>query len=380
MILKQGRLLVAIVTGLVVFYLLANNQNLSSYRKNILSYAPVDKTVVAVTETDQGRNFVKVTTVDGGSGSQKNVFTRTGLSSKSAEGTLLVVSLIANVNSFGKGRGFGDFMDVIGSLDYDKSKVNLAFFCGTTELFDQADAFVENFLQTGAQYGKITLLRADFLKSDFASSEHNDNVQRQRRRLIARARNYAVISSLDSEQYTIFMDADIVKFDQKDMVRRFVASEKDIVVPRIESGPNNDYDRNSWRGERISPPQNQQKLMDENRWSEVTFVPRDKAKAMFHLGDHVRDVKDSAPEDPKLNLDYVTPLDSVGGAVLFAKSIIYKQGVVFPPYYIVGTTWGRHEGFDGIETEGLCYIARLVGYLCWGMPNLVAQHTDNSWI
>lgn len=344
-------------------------------------FVPVEKYVVETTETDGGKTFIKVTTTDHANGCQKNVITSTRAKTQ-IEDSLLVVALIANVKSFGAHRSFKDFIDVIGTLEYDKTKINLAFFCGTDELFAEVDAFMENYytLQAAEQYGKVTILKAEFLHSTFSSSDHDHKIQRQRRRLIARARNYALLNSLDSEQYTLFMDADVILLDHPDMLKRFLATGKDIIVPRIVRGGNVDYDKNSWRGKRRRPTTKQEQLMDENRWDELKYVPRDKKGEMFHFEDLVKEQKKGTAEGAKVSLDYIVPLDSVGGAILFAKSIIYKQGVVFPPYYIIGTNWERYEGWDGIETEGLCYIARNLGYLCWGMPNLVAQHSDNDWI
>lgn len=67
-------------------------------------------------------------------------------------------------------------------------------------------------------------------------------------------------------------------------------------------------------------------------------------------------------------VDFVE-IDSVGGTVLFVKAEIFRKGINFPPYYVIGTDWNRIEGWDGIETEGLCYVAKASGYKCWGMPN-----------
>lgn len=375
---KRLRVVLAVVILTAVFGVLQCRQ-LIYPPSEIPEFTPVDKKVVDLTETDNGNTFIKVSTHDHANGCLRHVLTNTKASEEELEISLLVVALIANTQSFGKGRTFKDFMDVIANMEYPKETMSLAFFCGTDELFDQVDAFSENlFASQTFPYRKITILKAEFLRSDFSVSDHDHKVQRQRRRLIARARNYALLNSLDSEQFTLFMDADIVLLDHPDLVKRFVASGKDIVVPRVERGSNKDYDKNSWRGERIVPIPNQQKLMDQNKWDEVKFIPRDKKEAMFHLGDNRIGARGSS--DPKLSLDHIVPLDSVGGAILFAKSIIYKQGIVFPPLYVVGTTWERHEGYDGIETEGLCYVARPVGYLCWGMPNLVAQHADDDWI
>lgn len=377
---KQQKSVLAVLAVLAMIIYIRLEQHLFNFCVQSPESVPVDKHVVdkhvvELTETDQAIPFIKVTTVDHTIGSQKNVFTNTRLKNTPIEDTLLIVASIANVKSFGNSRTFKDYMDVIAGIDYDKSKINLAFFCGTGELFEQVNAFTENLFasQADVKYGKVTVLKAEFLKSEFSSFEHDVKVQRPRRRLIARARNYALMNSLDSEQYTLFMDADIIRLDNVDMVRRFVASGKDIVVPRVEIGFNNDYDRNSWRGEPVTPSAEQQALMDQNKWDDVVFITHDKP-GLFHLGLHVEETKNANPGDPALSLDHLVPLDSVGGAILFAKSIIYKQGILFPPLCIVGTTWGRHEGFDGMETEGLCYIARVAGYSCWGMPNLVAQH------
>lgn len=342
----------------------------------VIEYTPVDMFVLLRAETDSQQNFRKLLFEDHASGYKKAVYSNTRLAGAAVEGLTLVVLSIGNTRSFGQGRSFEDYMAVISSLDYDKLQLNLAFLCGSEDLYTHLEKYFENFFLTGprTEYGQVTLITAAFLRLRFAKSNHNHKVQRARRRLIAQARNFALFNALDNEQYTLFLDADVINFDHPDMLKRFIASGKDIVVPRIVLGSNLDYDRNSWRGARIKPLEKQLQLMDNNEWDKAAFVPMDVKGEMFHLEDHVRDLKKADPEDPRRSLDYTEELDSVGGAVLFAKSIIYKQGVVFPPIYVVGSTWDRPEGYDGIETEGLCYVAKQLGYKCWAMPNLVAQH------
>lgn len=307
-------------------------------------------------------------------GYQKTVYTKPEFDSVN-KNSVLVISSIANENSFGKGRLFEDFYDLIGSLEYPKSQLNLSIYCGSEALLKLVSDFFEVVTKTAkCPYNKVTILYASFLQTNFKSSEHNPKVQRQRRRSIARGRNFVLFNSLESEQYTLFLDADITRFEHPDMLDRFVKSEKDIIVPRIERGGSLDYDRNSWYGQRIKPTENQLKLMDEDKWEEADFVPMDVDGQMYHLGDHVSAIKGLPETDEKRDLSYAVPLDSVGGAVLFSKSIIYKQGVVFPTMNVVGTTWDRSEGYDGIETEGVCYMAQTMGYKCYGMPNLVTQH------
>ncbi|CAI5760581.1 unnamed protein product [Candida verbasci] len=170
------------------------------------------------------------------------------------------------------------------------------------------------------------------------------------------------------------MDSDIIKFkNNRKFLKTLIKANKDIIVPRIDIFGMKDYDKNSWRGERTKPNQNQLKMMDNNDWENVDYIPKDKEGKIYHYENYLKN-ENNEYEINKNNLNYVVPLDSVGGAVLLVKSIIFKQGIMFPTSYIVGTTWDRIEGYDGIETEGICYMAKSLGYSCWGMPNLYALH------
>lgn len=289
------------------------------------------------------------------------------------ENTLVILSTIGNQESYGKQRRFEDLFQTIKSFDYDLKLISLSFLVGDEEEFKKIDFFFKNYFNSDfeAKIYKVNLITAPFIEKDFSmkdrANRHDDKVQRKRRRQIARSRNFNLFNGLANERYTLFIDSDIVSIDHPKMIHHFINLKKDILVPRIARAENPDYDKNSWRGERTKPTKNQLEKMNQNDWDNWDYVPRDVTENMFHLQSFV--------ENPVSTLEtYLVPLDSVGGAILFAKSIIYKQGVVFPPNYIIGTTWERFEGYDGIETEGLCYIAKSLGYSCWGMPNLLAQH------
>lgn len=323
----------------------------------------------------KAHSVVKVSDLVEDRGFQRIVYVNTDNPSSGGE-SLLIISSIGNERSFGASRTFKDFFTTIQTLDYDPKMVNFGFNCASQNLFDSIIAFFDEFIQseTPFPYGRVTVTYASFMGESFSRSSHAPRVQRARRRSIARARNFAIANSLINEKYTLFLDADIVNFVNTDMVRYFVNSGKDIIVPRITRGSDIDYDKNSWRGQRVLPSARDYEIMDKNRWESFKFVPHDETDRMFHLRDHYMLVETLDQSDPKRSLDYLEELDSVGGAVLFAKSVIYQQGIQFPVLNIIGTTWGRLEGFDGIETEGLCYMARVLGYRCYAMPNLVAQH------
>ena len=302
--------------------------------------------------------------------------------SKTPKPSVLIISTIATGGSYGEKRKFVDFLTSLNTITTNEYSFSYSFS------FSSEPEFVEinsNFLTAyapmiPAAVEKVTLMSAPFIEKtggfDRKDRQKHD-IQRKRRRLIARSRNFALLNSIGHEQYTIFVDADIHTFDDPgNFVKMFIDSKKDNVVPRVVKSGNDDYDRNSWRGERTVPNEDQMKLMDENKWDKFDYVPRDVPDKMFHFQNYVNNdgnERQLHQNDP----GYTFELDSVGGAVLFAKSIVFKQGAIFPTSYIIGTTWQRQEGYDGVETEGLCYLAKPLGYSCWGLPNIIAHHADD---
>ena len=130
-----------------------------------------------------------------------------------------------------------------------------------------------------------------------------------------------------------------------------IESGKDIITPACMWGDSGiDYDQNAWRGPRKHP-----KLEGSDQHRPFVPGPIREEGTLF-----VSELEDEG--------EFVE-LDSVGGTVLFVKTEIYRNGISFPPFNLVGTDWDAREGFDGIETEGLCYAAKSIGYKCWAMPH-----------
>ncbi|KAF4317894.1 hypothetical protein BBO99_00007727 [Phytophthora kernoviae] len=109
------------------------------------------------------------------------------------------------------------------------------------------------------------------------------------------------------------------------------------------------YDLNAWVGQRKVRPAH----------SDSDFVPGPlNAKNLYDLRNEKKPI---------------VPLDSVGGTMLYVRAEVHRQGVLFPAHYVIGSEWGM-EGYDGIETEGLCYSAHFLGFKCWGMPSDIIFH------
>jgi mannan polymerase complexes MNN9 subunit len=115
-----------------------------------------------------------------------------------------------------------------------------------------------------------------------------------------------------------------------------------------------EFDLNTWKGTRIKPTLRQWKGMAATG---KIFVPRH---------DEVQFLGDLSEQE-------WVEVDSVGGTFLYARSLLFREGLAFPSHYIIGQEWGR-EGYDGIETEGLCHNARFLGYKCWGIANEFTVH------
>lgn len=319
-----------------------------------------------------------VTTIftDSRSGYKKIIFRNTAIENSGDAPTVLVMSSIGNEYAFGPERTFGDFIETIKTYEYDRSLLSLGFLCGSEAVWDAAQMYLEDLKSRddSFDFARVTLVRETFIKESFGRHDDRNEVQRIRRRLIARWRNFALLSALVDERYTLFMDADVFRIDNPDMLERFIRLEHDVAVPIVgRPGSTNDYDRNSWVGPRTRPTEDQMELFNEGKWEEAAYVPND-ADQMRHLSNMVEDIENLPEDSPMRDLDYSEEVDSVGGAILFFKSLLFKQGAIFPPLYIIGADWDREEGYDGIETEGLCYIAKTMNYKCWAMPNLVGQH------
>ncbi|KAF3770271.1 hypothetical protein M406DRAFT_354351 [Cryphonectria parasitica EP155] len=104
------------------------------------------------------------------------------------------------------------------------------------------------------------------------------------------------------------------------------------------------YDLNAWRGGRNAPNDvQQQKLwVDKASWEPS---PAAGVKMVDAAIDGTSD-------------DDLVRLDAVGGTVLMIRADLVRMGLMFTPGYFVGMTWEHGEGYDGIETEGLCVVTR----------------------
>ncbi|GMF54087.1 unnamed protein product [Phytophthora fragariaefolia] len=269
--------------------------------------------------------------------------------------SVLLICLFNDANSWGGNRSVTNFFDLVGSFDYPKEKISIAMLTSSLDEFAKVRTLFSDYIQ---HYPRLSIIfRDDFALGDLTrDNRHEGPRQADRRRMIARYRNYALLSTLETwHQHVLWVDADI-KTIPSHLLPKMVHSGLDILTPTCMNKHKGfwiNYDQNGWVGQRMVRPVQQ----TEGKF----FMP---GPLHAKLLDQVEDK--SQP---------FTPMDSVGGTMLYVRAEVHRQGVMFPVHYVIGGEWGR-EGYDGIETEGLCYTAHFLGFKCWGLVNETIIHTE----
>lgn len=281
-------------------------------------------------------------------------FSRASNSSDPDKQTVLILTLVRDRESWGRDRSFHDFLSLVRGFDYPMSNIRIGVLASDKKEFDAITQYVQRLPGTDSLFPRIHVILREKDAGIARGDRKGDNVQRDRRRLIARLRNYLLFSTLRDEDSVLWIDSDMVKIPS-DLLDRMILSGKDIITTATRLGPTGGFlDLNAWVGERITPNAEEQEIIEQGG----IFVPRPKSVKFTH----------------ELEQEFA-PLDSVGGTVLFVRSEIHREGVAFTTNYVIGSGW-KHEGYDGIETEGLCYVAGFLGYKCWGMPYAITEHSE----
>lgn len=235
--------------------------------------------------------------------------------------------------------------------------------------------------------------------ADSSRKNRHAIAQHERRAVLAKLRNYLQSVSLSHESHLLWLDSDVYKFSDKtmvsmmmDMTRTTEKSEVGILTARCRMGepeltdawlrkhpeyhlppPPADgeeederrgveggkfeiiahklhaqghYDLNAWRGRRMGPNNIEQEAL----WKDLTsWEPHPAPEGRTQMLDQVID--GTTDHD-------VVRLDSVGGTILMFRADLVRMGLNFATGYFVGMTFEHGEGYDGIETEGVCLLSR----------------------
>ncbi|KAF9136467.1 hypothetical protein BGX30_011170 [Mortierella sp. GBA39] len=284
-------------------------------------------------------------------------FTNPSAHPVSGKQTVLVLTLVRNHESWGGKRSFSDFLSIVQGFDYPMSNINLGVLASDKKEFKAITDYIKQLPGDRNSFRQIHVILREKDANISREDRKADNAQRDRRRLIARLRNYLLYTTMRDEDSVLWIDSDMIRVPN-DLLSRMIDSGKDVITTATRSGPNGGFiDLNAWVGERTKPNAEEQATIEQGG----IYVPRPKSVKFTHELQGEGEFQE---------------LDSVGGTVLFVRGEVHREGVAFTTNYVIGAGW-KYEGYDGIETEGLCYVAGFLGYKCWGMPHAIAEHSKD---
>ncbi|KAI1161711.1 Anp1-domain-containing protein [Nemania serpens] len=294
---------------------------------------------------------------------------------------ILILVLAQDADSWSKDylstrRNIYDFLDLLVATDLDFTKVALGFMTSSREEYDKAVKATERF-----PFARVALyFREEQGPKTAYADRHKPHVQRQRRARIAGLRNYLMLRALRDEEHLVWVDADIVEISPGIVQTMIGHAGKHegvgIMTALCTQTRAHNYDKNAWA---FRPQVDEPTSGDRNGTTLDIMgpVPDDQlSAAVRRLGErrvYVSELIENTHDNDLLHVD------SVGATILYIRAHLVRQGIAFPASNVVGTTWSR-DGWSGIETEGICYLASQVdGGGCFALGGTHhVRHADIS--
>ncbi|KAH9995461.1 glycosyltransferase family 62 protein [Xylariaceae sp. FL0662B] len=275
----------------------------------------------------------------------------------------LVLVLGGDGRAWSRG-GVYDFVDLLLAARLDPTTVSLGLMTSTAAEFVAAKEAA-----APLPFARVAIfLRREEEEEDGGLAAVAD--ADRRRSHTASARNYLMARTLHDEAHVLWVDPGIVEFSEGIMQTMIGHAERrddvGLITARCSQGLTDNYDRNAWAlNHTAEEPLLMGPISDDSREA----AARNLVETRTYVGELVDGTGD----------DDLVPLDSVGGTIIYIRADLVRQGVNFPTFNVVGTTLAR-EGWVGIETEGICYVAsRLEGGGCFVLGGgHHVRHTDLS--
>ncbi|EMG46040.1 Protein MNN9 [Candida maltosa Xu316] len=260
-----------------------------------------------------------------------------------------------------------EYWENLNKLTYDHSLISLGFIFPRTTEGDDALKELENALKKTKRekklnFKKISLLRQDSnsLQSQLEKDRHAFKVQKERRSMMALARNSLVFSTiLPSTSWILWLDADIVE-TPANLIQDLTSHDKPVLSANVYQRYINEetkqpdirpYDFNNWveseEGLKVAASLPDDEIVVEGYSEMATYRP-----LMAHFYEEKGDKRAEMQ------------LDGVGGGAVLVKADVHRDGAMFPsfPFYHL------------IETEGFAKMAKRLGYEVVGLPNYLVFH------
>ncbi|PIA16541.1 hypothetical protein COEREDRAFT_27484, partial [Coemansia reversa NRRL 1564] len=251
------------------------------------------------------------------------------------------------------------YFSLLDKLDYPRDRISIAFLVSdsidaTQNMLLESQRWYQEQGPKEMRFRRFDIYRQDFFYSLPRGQRHLRHKQKERRTVMARARNYLWTRALENEQWVLWMDGDLEHYPTT-ILRDLMAYDKDIIVPncllRKRKASNRwkhiVYDRNAWQ---------------ETKKSRETIAKLD--KDVFLLEGYKSLITHRRYLDDFSENDTIVPLDGVGGTFTLVKADVHRSGVVFPTWLF------EHQ----VETEGFAKLAKANGFGVYGLPYYYIRH------
>jgi hypothetical protein len=175
------------------------------------------------------------------------------------------------------------YFELIGALTYPKELISMAFLVSDTtdNTIESLKHYAISSSESNEPYHSINIYEKDFNFILPEGDRHQFEVQAQRRKFMARSRNYLLTTALKNEHvWVLWLDVDVVDYPAT-VLDDLTSLDVDVVVPncllKTEDGSFWGYDKNNWQETEDSI--NMQKTLDE----EVVLVEGKLSSYMYSL-------------------------------------------------------------------------------------------------
>ncbi|KAJ1857019.1 hypothetical protein GGF49_001707 [Coemansia sp. RSA 1853] len=271
--------------------------------------------------------------------------------------SLLILTPIKN-----NAKHLARYFALIDKLKYPRNRTSLAILVSdstdkTQQMLIESRRWYQEQAPPELRFRRFDIYRQDFFYALPRKQRHLREKQKERRTMMARARNYLWTRALQNEQWVLWIDGDL-EYYPPNIVRDLMAYDKDVIVPnclvrrRSIQGrwKHTVYDRNAWQ-------ETNQSREVISKLKEDDFMVEGYKSLKTH-----RRYLDHFPKN-----ETIVPLDGVGGTFTLVKSHVHRSGVGFPAWLF------QHQ----VETEGFAKLAKAHGYGVYGLPYYYIRHVTD---
>lgn len=234
------------------------------------------------------------------------------------------------------------FYNNLKTLSYPHGRISLAFL--ESDSIDGTYTHIEqNLPSLQDEFADVKLFKRDYsYRPDLP--RYAPVLQYKRRSIMAKSRNHLLSLSLEDEEWVLWIDVDVARWSDN-VIEQLLEVEKEIVVPNcLNCADSVTFDYNTFK---LKPGAED---MDWSSFIMDGILQPPKGYGRLYLSD--------------MRQYNCVKIDAVGGTMLLVRADIHREGLVFPSF--------SYKGY--IETEGLAFMAKDMGYKCWGLPSLEIFH------